>query len=62
MTFFTLCIIIYFNVGWCVNGSVVHRNCQQCLVAEWLGLTVAVRVKVRARARGCIFSLFFFLC
>ena len=38
----------------------MHRNRQQCLVAEWLGLTVAVRVKVRARARGCIFSLFFF--
>ena len=55
MTFFTLCII---NVGCCVKGSVVHGNRQQCLVAEWLGLSVTVRV--RARARGMHFSFFFF--
>ena len=35
------------NVGWCVKGSVVHGNRQQCLVAEWLGLSVTVRVRVR---------------
>ena len=37
----------------------MHRNHQQCLVAEWLGLSVTVRVRVRARARECIFLLFF---
>ena len=39
-----------------VKGSVVHGNRQQCLVAEWLGLSVTVRVRVRARARECIFN------
>ena len=38
----------------------MHRNRQQCLVAEWLGLSVTVRVRVRAKARECIFPLFFF--
>ena len=36
----------------------MHGNRQQCLVAEWLGLSV--RVRVRARARECIFPFFFF--
>ena len=38
----------------------MHRNRQQCLVAEWLGLSVTVRVRVRARSRECIFPFFFF--
>ena len=48
------------NVGCCVKGSVVHGNRQQCLIDEWLGLSVTVRVRVRARARRCIFPFFFF--
>ena len=36
----------------------MHRNNQQCLVAEWLGFSVIVRA--RARARECIFPFFFF--
>ena len=52
MTSFTSCS----NVGWFIKGSVVHRNRQQCLAAnKWLGLSVTVRVRVRARV--CIFSL-----
>ena len=46
MTFFTLCIccvLLYCNVGWCVKGSIVHHNRQQCLVAEWLGFSVTDR-------------------
>ena len=27
----------------------VHHSCQQCLLAEWLGLSVTVRFRVRAR-------------
>ena len=56
-----LYVVYYYtvNVG-CVKGSVVHGNRQQCLVAEWLGLSVTVRVRVRAKARECIFPLFFF--
>ena len=55
------------NIGRCI--SVVHnRRCsagirQQCLVAEWLGLSVSVRVRVRARAREwnpCLLFFFFF--
>ena len=57
--YFTSCNIILYNVGWCVKGSAVHRSRQQSLVAEWLGLSVTVRV--RARARECDFSVFF-LC
>ena len=45
------CVMLYCNVGWCVKGSAVHHSYQQCLVAEWLGLSVIVRVKLRARAR-----------
>ena len=58
-----LYVVYYYtvNVGCCVVGSVVHGNRQQCLVAEWLGLSVTVRVRVRARARECIFPFFFFL-
>ena len=39
-----LYVVYYYtvNVGCCVKGSVVHGNCQQCLVAEWLGLSVTV--------------------
>ena len=38
----------------------MHHHRQQSLIAEWLGLSVTVRV--RARARECGFSvLFFFL-
>ena len=51
-------VILYCNVG-----SAVHHSRQQCLVAEWLGLSVTVRVRVRARAREWDFSvLFFCLC
>ena len=39
------CVILYCNVGWCVKGSEVHHSRQQCLVAEWLGLSVIVRVR-----------------
>ena len=54
-----LYVVYYYtvNVGCCVKGSVVHGNRQQCLVAEWLGLSVTIRVRVRARARECIFPL-----
>ena len=41
--------VMYCNVGWCVKGSAVHHRHQQCLVAEWLGLSVTVRVRARAR-------------
>ena len=54
-------VILYCSVGWCVKGSAVHHCCQQCLVAEWLGLIVTVRVRVRARARKRGFSFLFFL-
>ena len=50
-------VILYCNVGWCVKDSAVHRSRQQCLVAEWLGLSVTVRVRVRVRAREWDFSL-----
>ena len=35
----------------------MHHSRQQCLVAEWLGLSVTVRVRVRARAREWDFFL-----
>ena len=54
--------VIYCNVGWCVKGSAVHHCCQQCLVAEWLGLSVTVRVRVMARAREWDFTVLFFFC
>ena len=39
----------------------MHHSRQQCLIAEWLGLCVTLRV--RARVRECGFSLlFFFVC
>ena len=50
------CSIGSNNIGRCI--SAVHiRRCsveirQQCLVAEWLGLSVTVRVRVRVRARA----------
>ena len=28
-------IILYCNVGRCVKDGVVHRSCQQSLVAKW---------------------------
>ena len=31
----------------------MHCNPQQCLVAQWLGLSITVRVRARARAREC---------
>ena len=42
----------------------MHRNRQQCLVAELLGLSVTVRVRVirvraRARTRECLFPFFY---
>ena len=37
----------------------MHHHRQQCLVAKWLGLSVTVRV--RARAREWDFSVLFFL-
>ena len=52
------CVILYCNVGWCIKGSAVHHRHQQCLIAEWLGLSVIVRV--RARAREWVFSVSFF--
>ena len=51
-------VILYCNVGWRVKGSAVDHHRQQSLVAEWLGLSVTVRV--RARARECCFSVLFF--
>ena len=41
-----LYVVYYYtvNVGCCVKGSVVHGNRQQCLVAEWLGLSVTGNV------------------
>ena len=53
------CRVIYCNAGWCVKGCIVHRSPQQCLVAEWLGLSFTVRVRVRARAKEWIFPFFF---
>ena len=53
-------VILYCNVGWYVKGSAVYHSCQQSFVAEWLGLSVTVRVMVRARARECGFFHFFF--
>ena len=58
---FTSCnvvVLTYCNVGWCVKDSAVHRSQQQWVVAEWLGPSVAVRVRVRAREWN--FSLLFF--
>ena len=42
--------------------KVVNLHCsrQQCVVVEWSGRSIAVRV--RARAREWNFSLLFFLC
>ena len=51
-------VILYCNVGWCVKGSVVQRSRRQCLVAEWLGLSVTVRVRAKAKEWG--FPPFFF--
>ena len=45
-------VTLYCNVGWCVKGSTVHHCHQQCLTAEWLGLSVTVKVRVRVRARA----------
>ena len=39
----------------------MHHCCQQCLIAEWLGLSVTTRVRVRARAREWGFTVLFFL-
>ena len=36
----------------------MHCSCQQCLVAEWLGL----RVRARTREWDFSFLLFFFVC
>ena len=52
-------VILYCNVGRRVKGSAVHHRRQQSLVAGWLGLSVTVRV--RARARECGFPVLFFL-
>ena len=47
------------NVG--VLKTMQHTTVwQQWLVAGWLGPSVTVRVKVRARAREWCFSLIFF--
>ena len=50
----------YCNVGWCGKLKAVQCTTghQQCLVAEWLGLSVTDRV--RARAREWNFSIPFF--
>ena len=44
--------------------KVANLQCshQQCVVVEWSGRSVAVRVKVRARVKEWNFSLFFSLC
>ena len=44
-------------IGWFIKGSAVHHSRQQCLVAEWLGLSVTVTV--RAKAREWDFSILF---
>ena len=44
-------VIVYCNIGWCVKGSAVHHRHQQCLIAEWLELSVTVRVRARTRER-----------
>ena len=57
------CVMLYCNVGWCVKSSAVHRSRQQCLIAEWLGLSVTVRVSVKVRPGNGIFPFFyFFVC
>ena len=43
-----------------IKDSAVHRSRQQCLVAEWLGHGVTVRVRVMTRARESNFSFLFF--
>ena len=41
----------------------MHHRRQQCLVAEWLGLSVTVRVRVRAGPGNVIFfRSFLFFC
>ena len=37
----------------------VHHSCQPCFVAKWLGCSVTVGVRVKARARKWNFSLLF---
>ena len=59
MSFNDVLYVMYYYIVMLV-GSVVHCNHQQCLVAERLGLSVTVKVRVRAKARECIFPLFFF--
>ena len=53
-------VMLYCNVGWCVKGSAEHHSCQQCFVAEWLGLSATVRVRVRSRTREWDFIPFHF--
>ena len=46
------CVILYCNVGWWVKNIEVHHSCQQCLIAELLGLSITVRVRIMVRARA----------
>ena len=47
------------NVG-ALKVANLHCSCQQYVVVEWSGCSVAVRVRVRARVREWNFSLLFF--
>jgi len=49
------------NVG-VLKVANLHCSRQQCVVVEWSGRSVAVRVRVRARVREWDFSLFFSQC
>ena len=57
----SLRVLLYCNVGCCVKDSAVHCSRQQWLVAEWLGFSVTVRVRARAREWDSS-VLFFSLC
>ena len=49
------------NVG-ALKVANLHCSRQQCVVVEWLGRSVAVRVRVRASVREWNFPLLFSLC
>ena len=46
---FTSCNLLSLRVVTLVKDSAVHGSQQQWLVAEWLGPSVTVRVRARAR-------------
>ena len=54
------------NIGRCISAVHIRRRCsagirQQCFVAEWLGLSVTVRVRARAREWNPFLLFFNFL-